>query len=158
MSRRAVRLLLLAVLALGALAAGAADTPLGFSNPALQRRYDALLDELRCLVCQNQSLADSHANLAQDLRREVHRMLARGASDEEVQAFMVERYGDFVLYRPPLKATTVLLWTAPVVLALAALAVVVRLARRRATAPAALSAEERARLDALREAERDEPR
>ncbi|MEQ8661813.1 MAG: cytochrome c-type biogenesis protein, partial [Gammaproteobacteria bacterium] len=81
----------LAALLAGAGAAPAADTPLAFDDPLLQQRYDDLLAELRCLVCQNQSLADSHADLAQDLRDEVYRMVSAGASNAEVHAFMVER-------------------------------------------------------------------
>ncbi|MGH9556520.1 MAG: cytochrome c-type biogenesis protein, partial [Terriglobales bacterium] len=88
--------LLLATLALPA--AHAADTPAQFDTPALEQRYRALLDELRCLVCQNQTLADSHADLAQDLRDEVVRQLAAGKSDAEIKHFLVGRYGDFVLY------------------------------------------------------------
>lgn len=142
-------LLLAALLALTGLSALAADTPLSFDDPVRQQRYDDLLAELRCLVCQNQSLADSHADLAQDLRDEVYRMLEEGASDDQILDFMVERYGDFVLYRPPLRSSTVLLWGAPLLLALVAIGVVIRLARRRAPPPAALNDEERARLAAL---------
>jgi len=142
-------LLLAALLALTGLSALAADTPLSFDDPVRQQRYDDLLAELRCLVCQNQSLADSHADLAQDLRDEVYRMLEEGASDPQILDFMVERYGDFVLYRPPLRSSTVLLWGAPLLLALVAIGVVIRLARRRAPPPAALNDEERARLAAL---------
>lgn len=98
--------------------AHAADTPLSFADPSRQAEYEILLDELRCLVCQNQSLADSHADLAQDLRHEVYRMLEEGRTRAEVLDFMVARYGDFVLYRPPLKRTTWLLWGAPVLLLL----------------------------------------
>ena len=144
--RRLARGIALACLLTGA---QAADVPLGFEDATLQGRFDALLAELRCLVCQNQSLADSHADLAQDLRNEVYRLLERGASDDEVRAFMVERYGDFVLYEPPVRSTTILLWVGPAVFVVVAAAVMLRLARRRNAAPATLSAEERARLDAL---------
>lgn len=155
MIRRVRGLLLAGVLVLGGYgAAHAADVPLGFDEPALQARFEALLAELRCLVCQNQSLADSHADLAQDLRNEVHRLLDAGASDAAVRAFMVERYGDFVLYSPPLRATTVLLWAAPALFALIAAIVIVRLARRRGAPPPALSPAERTRLDALLDADR----
>lgn len=134
-----------------------ADTPLGFKDRASQARYDALLTELRCLVCQNQSLADSHAELADDLRREVHRMIAAGASDDEIRDFMVGRYGDFVLYEPPVKATTVLLWLGPAALAIAGLAIVVRMARVERAAAPPLDDTERARLDELlHERSRDE--
>jgi cytochrome c-type biogenesis protein CcmH len=84
-----------------------------FPNPELESRYQQLIEELRCLVCQNQSLADSNADLAEDLRTEVYRMLLAGKSDTEIVDFLVQRYGDFVLYQPPLKKTTVLLWLGP---------------------------------------------
>ena len=156
MNRRVRGLLLAGVLVLGGYGGGAhaADVPLGFDEPALQARYEALLAELRCLVCQNQSLADSHADLAQDLRNEVHRLLDAGASDAAVREFMVERYGDFVLYSPPVRATTILLWAAPALFALIAAIVIGRRARRRAAPPPALSPAERARLDALLDADR----
>ena len=155
MTRRVRGLLLAGVLVFGGYGgAHAADVPLGFDEPVLQARFEALLAELRCLVCQNQSLADSHADLAQDLRNEVHRLLDAGASDAAVREFMVERYGDFVLYSPPVRATTVLLWAAPALFALIAAIVIVRLARRRGAPLPALSPAERARLDALLDADR----
>lgn len=92
--------------------------PLVFENQQQQDRFDKLTQELRCLVCQNQNLADSDAPLAHDLRREVHAMLQTGQSDEQIKQFMVERYGDFVLYRPPVQINTYLLWLAPLVLLL----------------------------------------
>jgi cytochrome c-type biogenesis protein CcmH len=101
------------------------------SDPALEARMLAITGELRCLVCQNQTIADSHADLAVDLRQEVREMLKRGQTDEQIRHYMTDRYGDFILYRPPLKATTAVLWLGPALLlaiALAALAVV--LARR----------------------------
>ncbi len=96
----------------------AADSPVAFTNPLLQERYYALIGEIRCLVCQNQSLADSHADLAQDLRLEIYQMLLAGAQDEQIIAFLVERYGDFVLYRPPLTKSTWPLWFGPFLLLL----------------------------------------
>ena len=97
------------------LAVGAQDglTP---SQIELEHRFRSLIAELRCLVCQNQSLADSHAELAEDMRREVHQLMERGLSDEETVQFLVDRYGDFVRYRPPVKPTTVLLWFGPFIL------------------------------------------
>jgi len=83
---------------------------------ALDARTMALAGELRCLVCQNQSLADSHAPLALDLREQIHEQLAKGRSEEQVVEFMVQRYGDFVLYEPPLNPATALLWFGPVLL------------------------------------------
>ncbi len=91
------------------------DAPL---DPAAQARLKALSEELRCLVCQNQTLADSNAELAVDLRREVHRMIAGGRSDKQIKTYLVERYGDFVLYDPPVQANTIALWFAPFVLLL----------------------------------------
>jgi cytochrome c-type biogenesis protein CcmH len=119
----------------GAIAAPEIATPPAFEDAALQARYETLTRELRCLVCQNQSIADSHALLAADLRREVHGMLSRGASDAEVIEFMVARYGDFVLYEPPVRASTWLLWWGPfLLLALGAFAVW-RALRKRAELP-----------------------
>lgn len=92
--------------------------PLVFENQQQQDRFDQLTKELRCLVCQNQNLADSDAPLAHDLRREVHAMLQTGQNDEQIKQFMVERYGDFVLYRPPVQTNTYLLWVAPLILLL----------------------------------------
>ncbi|MCP9439663.1 MAG: cytochrome c-type biogenesis protein CcmH [Nitrospira sp.] len=89
--------------------------PMG-DNPAVEARLKRLAGELRCLVCQNQTLADSNAPLAEDLRREVREMIVKEMSDREIVDFLVSRYGDFVLYRPPLKTTTVLLWAGPFVL------------------------------------------
>lgn len=124
-----------------------------FENAAQLERYQTLIYELRCLVCQNQNLADSDADLAADLRREVYRMIVAGKSDDAIIDFMVTRYGDFVLYRPPLKAKTVLLWAGPFVLAIAGLAVLlVQLRQRKARSSATpLSDEERQRLDEMLE-------
>jgi len=99
------------------------------ADPALEARMLAITGELRCLVCQNQTIADSHADLAADLRQEVREMLKRGRTPDEIRRYMTDRYGDFILYRPPLKATTAVLWLGPALLlaiAFAALAVVIR--------------------------------
>lgn len=85
-------------------------------DPALEERVNTLSEDLRCLVCQNQSLADSHADLALDLKNQVREQLRSGKTDKEVLAYMVERYGDFVLYKPPVKSTTWLLWFGPALL------------------------------------------
>jgi len=92
--------------------------PLLFANPQQQERFNKLTEELRCLVCQNQNLADSDAPLAHDLRREVHEMVLAGRTNEQIKEFLVTRYGDFVLYRPPVQKNTYLLWLAPLVLLL----------------------------------------
>jgi cytochrome c-type biogenesis protein CcmH len=95
-----------------------AQEPLVFESQEQQDRFDQLTKELRCLVCQNQNLADSDAQLAHDLRREVHDLLLTGRNDDEIKQFLVDRYGDFVLYQPPVQANTYLLWLAPLILLL----------------------------------------
>jgi len=91
----------------------AADVPMTFSNQDDEQRFNELIRELRCLVCQNQSLADSNADLAQDLREEIYNEMLDGKSDNEIITYLVARYGDFVLYRPPMKPVTYLLWLGP---------------------------------------------
>lgn len=125
----------------------------------LDKRVAALEEELRCLVCQNQTIADSHAGLAADLRREVREQLAQGKSEQEVLDFMVQRYGDFVLYRPPVKSTTWLLWFGPFLLLVAgALLLVSRLrsARSRVEQTPA-SEEELQRARALLDSDKEQP-
>jgi cytochrome c-type biogenesis protein CcmH len=112
--------------------ATAAEAPPVAEDPLLEKRVMRLASELRCLVCQNQSIADSNAELAADLRKQVREMLKSGKSEAQVRQFMVQRYGDFVLYNPPVKKTTVLLWAGPFVLLVVALvALVVAVVRRR---------------------------
>jgi cytochrome c-type biogenesis protein CcmH len=130
------------------------------ADPVLEERARALSRQLRCLVCQNQSIDDSDADLARDLRQLVRERLVAGDSDEEIIAFLTARYGDFVLLKPPVKPATWGLWFGPfAVLLVAAGGIVVYLRRRgpRATASAPLSAEERARLDALMSEAPDRP-
>jgi cytochrome c-type biogenesis protein CcmH len=110
----------------------AIDAEDAFDDPVLQKRYENINRELRCLVCQNQTIADSNATLAQDLRREVRDMIAAGQTDAQIREFMIERYGDFVLYRPRMTAGNFLLWAAPVLLLLIGAFVLVRVVRRRA--------------------------
>lgn len=109
-------------------------------NPALEARMMSLASVLRCLVCQNQTIADSHADLAVDLRRQITEMMAAGKSDEEIKSYLVERYGDFVLYDPPFKATTVLLWLGPILLIVVGGGLLIR-ARRLPDSVPELSAE-----------------
>jgi cytochrome c-type biogenesis protein CcmH len=139
---------LLMVLALPAYANEAAPAA---QDPALEQRVMRLTSELRCLVCQNQSLADSHADLAIDLRNQVRSQMQAGKSDAEIREFMVARYGDFVLYRPPLKSTTALLWAGPfVLLAAGGLALGFYLQRRRKRlTESELTPEQHARVEAL---------
>lgn len=141
---------LLVVMSLWLPLVAAQDVPFAFESAEQQARFQNLAAELRCLVCQNQSLADSNADLAQDLRQIVYDMLQEGHSDAEIIDFLVARYGDFVLYRPPVKATTVVLWCAPFVLLIAALLIAVRIARRRSAAQSIeLDAADRERAKAL---------
>ena len=106
-----------------------------FADPALEAEYQALIREVRCLVCQNQTIADSSAPLASDLRREIRELMAGGASSNDVSQFLVERYGDFVLYRPPLQPTTWALWGAPFALCALGLFVFARVVRARLQQP-----------------------
>jgi cytochrome c-type biogenesis protein CcmH len=122
--------------------ASARDAAPEAEDPVLEARMLRIATELRCLVCQNQTIADSHAELAVDLRNEVRDMLRQGKSEEDILAYMTARYGDFVLYRPPFKATTVLLWAGPAVLLLGGLGVLFTVLRRRSRMdPAAFDAD-----------------
>lgn len=121
-----------------------------FSDPALEERYRALSQELRCPKCQNQNIADSNAPISQDLRRQLYQQLEAGASDAEILEYMVARYGEFVRYRPEFSRATALLWLAPVLmLAIGAAVLGVMLHRRRRAVSAPLDDSERQRLAAL---------
>ena len=134
----------------------AADTPVIFESTADGERYETLLEELRCLVCQNQSLSDSHADLAQDLRDQVYGMIVEGNNNTQIIDFMVARYGDFVLYKPPVKSTTWLLWFGPLILTVVAFAVVAIFARGRTRGPRPLSDAERKRVQTLIDSDPDQ--
>lgn len=125
------KLLLTLWLAAQALLAVAAEAPDAAADPAIEARMVRITSELRCLVCQNQTIADSQSGLAGDLRQQVREMLQKGSSDQQVVDFMTARYGDFVLYRPPLKATTWLLWFGPGALLVAGVAIFIIILRRR---------------------------
>ena len=101
------------------------------ANPALEARMMSLATDLRCLVCQNQTIADSHADLAVDLRNQIREMIAKGQSDDQIRQYMTDRYGDFVLYKPPFKPATALLWVGPPALLMFALAALFLMLRRR---------------------------
>jgi cytochrome c-type biogenesis protein CcmH len=122
-------LMLLACATAWAQAAGD-PAPLRFANPVEEQRFHALVTELRCVMCQNQSLADSNAQIARDLRREVLVLMRQGKSDREIQDYLVARYGEFVLYKPRIEATTWLLWFGPALLLLVGGFVVARVVRR----------------------------
>ena len=125
---KALAAAVLAMLLAGAIAKEAAPAA---ADPVLEARMLAVAAELRCLVCQNQTIADSHADLAVDLRNQVRDMLRKGQSEREIVDYMTARYGDFVLYRPPVKATTALLWYGPALLLVGGLAVLWLVLRRR---------------------------
>ena len=125
------KLLFTLLLAASAVSAQVKEAPLVSANPELEKRVMALSEELRCLVCQNQTLADSHAELAMDLKQQVREKLASGMSDKDVVDYMVERYGDFVMYRPPMKGSTFLLWFGPFVLLVGGILVLGRKLSRR---------------------------
>ncbi len=120
-----------------------------FTTSELELRYQTLTEELRCLVCQNQNIADSHAELAQDLRRKVYEMLNRGETNPQIIDYMTERYGDFVLYRPPFNMKTLILWLAPILTLLIGGIGFWSLLKRRDNSNERLSDSERARLDKL---------
>ena len=119
--------------------------PERLEDPALQQRYEQLIHQLRCLVCQNEAIADSNATLAADLRREVREMMLAGKSDLQIRTFLTDRYGDFVLYLPPVTPRTWILWAAPALLLLGGAAIAALVIRRRVrtgrTDPAALDEE-----------------
>ena len=119
------------VLAVAALGSAAKEAVPEAADPALETRMARITSELRCLVCQNQTIADSNASLAVDLRRETRELLRQGKSDREVVDYMTARYGDFVLYRPPLKASTALLWFGPAAMLVAGAGALILILRRR---------------------------
>jgi cytochrome c-type biogenesis protein CcmH len=147
-----LRTLLLSALIFLAAPALALIETYDFTSPELEARYQYLSDELRCPKCQNQNIADSNAPIAQDLRRLLHQQLESGASDDEILDHMVDRYGDFVRYRPAFEGTAILLWLAPVLLFIGAVGVLVVALRSRAAEGdegTVLTAEDKARLEKL---------
>ena len=127
-----IRLFFLLLIALPALAIDPSDK---LDDPEQQAMYKRITKEVRCLVCQNQTIADSTAPLAADLRREIKRMIVAGQSEDEIKDFLVERYGDFVLYKPRFQSWNMLLWIAPVLILVFGAAALVRIVRRRADLP-----------------------
>jgi cytochrome c-type biogenesis protein CcmH len=151
MMKRLISILALCLLlGAGPAHAGVTLEAFKFDSKAEEQHFKDLIEELRCLVCQNQSLADSDAELAHDLRAEVYDMIQAGKNDEEIVTFLVARYGDFVLYKPPVKPSTWLIWFGPFVLLIIAAILLLRALRRQKNIPATeITAEERARLDAI---------
>ena len=145
--RRLAALLAALMLACSAVAKEAA--PLS-DDPKVEARLTSIAEELRCLVCQNESLIASRADLAMDLKRQVREQIRAGKSDAEIREYMVQRYGDFVLYRPPVKSTTLALWLGPFALMIAGFcAIWIFIRRRRASQQGALTAEQEARANEL---------
>ena len=146
-----IAVLLVATLLTVAPLAHAADAVPTENDPVAQSRAVRLTEQLRCLVCQNQSIAESNAELAVDLRRQVREQVAAGKSDQEIADYMVARYGDFVLYRPPVRGTTLLLWAGPALLLVLGAFLLLRILRQRRALPdaAPLTVEERTRAERL---------
>ncbi|WP_456374762.1 cytochrome c-type biogenesis protein [Thiolapillus sp.] len=127
-----------------------------FSDPQQEVLYQELTQELRCLVCQNQNIADSNAELAKDLRRKTYEMIKKGQDKDQIVDFMVKRYGDFVMYKPPFKASTLILWLGPVIIFVLGLLMMIRIIRRRAaTAEPLLTDEQRRRAEQMLEGKDD---
>ena len=144
-----MKLLCMLLLALSTLCAQAREAVPLADDEAVEQRLIAIADELRCLVCQNESLAGSRAELAQDLRREIRSLIRAGKTDPEILDFLVSRYGDFVRYRPPLKPSTWLLWLGPFLFLGVGLGALVAYLRRRRRDEVPLTAEDKARAAAL---------
>lgn len=143
-------LLLLSITVLGDMALAKNAAPLA-DDPVTEQRLITISEEMRCLVCQNESLAGSRSELANDLRREIRILISEGKTDDQIRSFMVDRYGDFVLYRPPVKPITWILWIGPFVALLAGIVgLMVYLRRRNQSMPStSLSEEDNRRIDAL---------
>jgi len=129
------QLLLATVLVLFSCVALAIDTGKAFEDPQMQARYERLIAEVRCVTCQNQSIKDSNAFIAADLKREIRRLMTEGKTDEEVADFLVARYGDFILYRPRMAGKTLALWIAPFFLVLFGGIAIIRVVRHRMALP-----------------------
>ncbi len=127
-----------------------------FKQPELEQQYKTLIKELRCLVCQNQTIADSNADLAKDLRQQVYEMLLQGKTRKEIVDYMLARYGDFVLYRPPLKGKTLLLWAGPVIFLFSGfLMLFFYIRNKKANEPSGLNQKQHEKISHLLEQEKD---
>jgi len=146
---KSILLIALCVISLG-LSFAKDAAPLA-DDPVIEQRLISISEEMRCLVCQNESLAGSRSDLANDLRREIRTLIKEGKSDDQIRSFMVERYGDFVLYRPPVKPITWLLWIGPFIILLIGIAGLLTYLRRRnnAVTNIALSDDDNKQIDAL---------
>ena len=150
--KKLMRLFLIVLMVLMAPVIVAKEAASLAADPEMEKKVNAITGELRCLVCQNQTIADSHAELAVDLKNQVREMVKTGQTQEQIVDYMVKRYGDFVLYRPPVKNTTILLWIGPfVLLAIGLIVLVINLRKRASLVPddAPLTSEESEKLKAL---------
>ena len=138
-----LRVLFIALLMLGGLAHAQAIEPMPFANHAQELRFQHLTHQLRCPMCQNETLADSNAPIARDLRNQIFKLMQQGKSDDEIKQYLVDRYSDFVLYDPPVKSSTLLLWFGPLAILLAGAAVVVVTVRRRGRAAPVAAADDK---------------
>jgi len=152
-----IRTVCAALLVAVAATAAAKEAAPAAADPAIERRAMHLAGVLRCLVCQNQTIADSNADLAVDLRQQIRDQMKAGKTNDQIIDFMVARYGDFVLYRPPFNTSTALLWAGPFILLILAVTILVRylIRRRKRVAETTLSEQERARAAALLAGNRD---
>ena len=130
-----MKLLWALLLIFAASAAFAIDTEPAFDDPEMQARYQELIDEVRCMICQNQTIKDSNTFLAADLRREIRRLMSEGNSDVEIADFLVARYGESVLYRPRMRGATLILWLAPLILIAIGGGIIARVVKKRAGLP-----------------------
>ena len=129
------RAIVIAVLLLTGATARAIDTGVAFDDPKLQARYEHIIEQVRCLKCQNTTIRDSNAFLAADLRREIRRMISEGKTDDEIYDFLVDRYGEFALYKPRARGKTLVLWLAPGLLLLGGAVILIGVLRRRMALP-----------------------
>lgn len=143
-----MRVFLFLLLLLSAAAHAAIDA-YTFHNPQEEQRFNALIDELRCPKCQNQNLAGSTAPIARDLKDRIYQLMEQGKSDDEIRAYLVDRYGDFITYRPPVRSNTLLLWGGPFTLLLIVTGILVWRVRTPPAVPQPITADERRRLQAI---------
>jgi len=141
-----IRLILIVILLFASAQTSARISAYEFENAEQESIYNELVDELRCLVCQNQTIAESNAELAQDMKRKTHELVMQGKSKEEISDFMVQRYGNFVQYKPPVTSTTYLLWTGPFIILFIGLFILLKIIRnRKVEKPRELSDNDRSR-------------
>jgi len=141
-----IRLILIVILLFASAQTSARISAYEFENAEQESIYNELVDELRCLVCQNQTIAESNAELAQDMKRKTHELVMQGKSKEEISDFMVQRYGNFVQYKPPVTPTTYLLWTGPFIILFIGLFILLKIIRnRKVEKPRELSDNDRSR-------------